>query len=123
MRCPFCGAEVTTAKTSTCEYCDSDLTEFIRAEKESNNIWPQPFPGVNKNYCEIKPQGKSRQTALILCIIGLFGIGGLHRLYVGKIGTGILHLFTHGLFWVGTLIDLVLIATDNFTDSSGNKLV
>jgi len=37
------------------------------------------------------------------CIIGLCG---LHRLYIGKIGTGLLWLFTFGLFGFGQLIDL-----------------
>jgi TM2 domain-containing membrane protein YozV len=38
----------------------------------------------------------------------LFGFGGLHRLYNGKIGTGILWLITGGLFGVGQVVDLFL---------------
>ena len=37
-----------------------------------------------------------------------------------KIGTGILYLFTGGLFGIGWLIDLVKIATGKFTDKNGN---
>jgi len=48
-------------------------------------------------------------TAYALWLGGLVGVAGLHRLYNGKIWTGLLWLFSGGLFGVGQLIDLVLI--------------
>ncbi len=48
-------------------------------------------------------------TAYVLWLGGLVGLSGLHRLYNGKIWTGLLWLCSGGLFGVGHLIDLVLI--------------
>lgn len=50
---------------------------------------------------------KSPDTIMIGAIIGLLGIGGIQRFLVGQIGMGILFLFTAGLCYIGTIIDLV----------------
>jgi hypothetical protein len=64
---------------------------------------------------------KSFVAALILCF--LLGTLGVHRFYVGKIGTGILTILTFGgFFGIWPLIDLILIATGNFKDSDGLKI-
>ena len=48
-------------------------------------------------------------VSYILCAAGFLGFGGLHRLYNGKIGSGLLWFFTLGFFYVGQVVDLVLI--------------
>lgn len=52
---------------------------------------------------------KSTGVAYLLCIIGFFGVAGLHRFYAGKWVTGLIWLFTGGLLVIGTIVDLFLI--------------
>lgn len=50
----------------------------------------------------------SRIAYLFWCL-SLVGINGAHRLYAGKVGSGLLYFFTFGLFGVGQFVDLCLI--------------
>lgn len=64
---------------------------------------------------------KSKTTALLLCLF--LGLIGAHHFYVGRLGKGILYLFTFGLIGIGSIIDLVLIATGKFRDEYGRRLI
>ena len=70
------------------------------------------------NAAAISP--KSRLVAVLLCFF--LGGFGAHRYYVGKIGTGLLMLFTFGGCGIWYLIDLIMIVTGNFTDKEGRRV-
>ena len=63
---------------------------------------------------------KNWLATLLLCLF-LGGLG-VHRFYVGKIGTGILWLLTFGCFGIGALVDLIMIICGKFTDGNGNLI-
>jgi len=63
---------------------------------------------------------RSRLVALLFCI--LLGVFGVHRFYVGKIGTGILMLVTIGGLGIWATIDLILIAVGSFRDKEGRRV-
>lgn len=60
---------------------------------------------------------KSKGTAAVLCF--LLGVLGIHRFYVGKVGTGVLWLLTGGIFGVGAVIDFIMILCGSFKDQDG----
>jgi len=63
---------------------------------------------------------KKMVPAALLC----FFLGGLgvHRFYVGKIGTGILMIFTLGGLGIWLIIDFVMILTGSFKDKEGKDV-
>ena len=98
-RCPNCTSSdvhhrVTAPNPFRCARCGSE--------------WGAPQSGNSE---------KSFVTTLILAI--LLGALGVHRFYVGKTGTGIIQLLTFGGFGIWALIDVIVIATQKFTDSEG----
>ena len=58
--------------------------------------------------------------AFLLCFF--VGYLGVHRFYVGKIGSGIAMLVTFGGLGIWWLIDLIIIVCGAFTDAQGNKI-
>ena len=82
--------------------------------------YPQPYqqPGVNPAYAG---QQKDWLTTLLLCIFT--GWLGGHSFYVGKTTNGILQLITAGGCGIWTIIDLISIVTDKYTDSNGLPLL
>ena len=102
--CINCGKEVGDALH--CPHCG------MRTEKD-------PWKSVSATSAHGESD-KDKWVAFFLCLF-LGGIGA-HRFYVGKIGSGILYLFTGGVFGIGTLIDFIMILCGAFTDEDGRTL-
>lgn len=75
---------------------------------------------VNVNFDNNMVSDKSRTAAALLCFF--LGSLGVHRFYVGKIGTGILWLLTLGFCGFGSLIDLIIILCGSFKDKYGKVI-
>ena len=72
---------------------------------------------------EVPVGAEAPKDWLITLLLCLFCGGiGIHRYYVGKIGTGILYTLTLGIFGIGTLVDLIKIVLGKFTDKNGNYI-
>ena len=72
---------------------------------------------------QVQTEQKSDKGFVAMILLCFFlGFLGVHRFYVGKIGTGILMLLTGGGFGIWVLIDLIIIITGNFKDKDGLKI-
>jgi TM2 domain-containing membrane protein YozV len=86
--------------------------------------YPQPgyAPGQMGAGAPMPSAGqKSWQMALILCLF--LGVAGGHRFYTGHTGIGIAQLLTLGGCGIWTLIDLIMIVTNKYTDANGLPLL
>jgi TM2 domain-containing membrane protein YozV len=64
---------------------------------------------------------KDKSIAYMLWAACFVGVCGLQRLYLGKIGTGLLYLFTFGLCGVGQFIDLFTLPS--MVEDANNRLL
>ena len=66
---------------------------------------------------------KSRLATTLLCVLpACLFIHGIHRFYLGKIGTGISMLLTLGGLGLWTLIDFIFAVSGNMKDKDGNLI-
>ena len=108
------------AKTAPVQY--NTAPQYIVAASTSDSADPA---NQNQQVVQIiqsseQRSDKSRGVAAVLCFF--FGTLGIHRFYVGKIGTGLLWLFTLGFFGIGDIIDFLMIICGSFKDSEGRKI-
>jgi TM2 domain-containing membrane protein YozV len=62
---------------------------------------------VNDFLMVYRSRRRDPQMTLLTALIGFLGISGVHRFLLNQIGMGILYLFTAGLCFIGTIVDLV----------------
>lgn len=122
MYCNVCGTELQGAN-----FCPNCGAAAGTSTAPNNNYTSNNYSGGNYagNYNNTAPpSGVSRldYTTMLLLTILVGGLG-VHRFYANKIGTGILWLLTGGCFGIGWIVDIVLVATEKFTDSDGNVIL
>lgn len=69
----------------------------------------------------LEPSPRSRLACLLLCIF--LGVFGAHRFFVGKVGTGLLMLFSAGGFGVWVIVDLIFISCGEFRDKEERHVI
>lgn len=101
MYCQKCGKEIPD-QASFCPSCGHPTRATATATAAAAGRSVSPY---------------SRLVALLLCLF--LGCIGVHRFYVGKIGTGVAMIFTLGGLGIWALVDFIMIAAGAFTDIEG----
>ena len=120
MFCRNCGKEIDNG-ARFCTHCGASVSAGTAPIQPQ---YQQPVINIvntNTNVNSFGYEHKSKWVAFFLCL--LLGEFGAHRFYVGKIGTGIIWLFTFGFFGIGWVLDLIIILCGGFRDKAGQKLV
>jgi len=81
---------------------ESEELQFIQeATKDMDDAKRQQFVLLYQG------RRKDPQTVLICTLLGFVVVAGVQRFILGQMGMGILYLFTAGLCFVGTIVDLI----------------
>lgn len=107
MYCSNCGKSI-PEDANMCPYCGNQIKGEAHNDKPKEKI----------HYVS----SKSRLVSGILCALGLLGLAGIHRMYVGKWKTGLLYAATFGVVFLGTLYDIYQIYYESFKDTDGYPL-
>lgn len=126
--CPKCGYSFT--KMKFCKYCGEKIPEdsvvctkcgrqvedgskvgggiTINNAATSSASASSSSQSVQNTQNAREKKEINKVTSLILCIF--FGYFGTHKFYEGKVGLGILYLFTLGIFCIGWIVDIIIIS-------------
>ena len=107
--CKHCGKEI-ASDAVLCVNCGRQVEE-VHASAQAPNI---VINNANSNVNTIDNGvgvGRQKNKWVAFCLCLFLGYFGAHKFYEGKVGMGILYLFTVGLFGIGWIIDLIVLLT------------
>ena len=134
--CPYCKSEMDYPKLNQQPVIIQNIIQTPGNNQNYNQGYNQNYnqgynqnynQGYNQNYNQsYQPQQnngleqvspKSKTVTLLLAIF--LGIFGIHRFYAGKYISGVVYLFTYGVFYCGWILDIILIIMGKFKDKNG----
>lgn len=116
--CKWCGNTI-HVNAVVCPHCGRQVEELESQKKDqpiiinnNNNVSSSTSSSssaaasaaVNNGGAYYHGKRVKKSVALLLCIF--LGAFGAHKFYEGKIGMGILYLFTGGLLCIGWIVDI-----------------
>ncbi len=111
--CKFCAAKI-PSDAVICTVCGRQVEALNQGQapivinNTNDNVVNAPVNVSNQmNAMMVGAKPKDKWVAFILCFF--FGVLGVHKFYEGKVGLGILYLFTGGLCGIGWLVDMIML--------------
>ena len=108
----FSDFEEYKGKIKICQHCGDAMPEDAFYCLNCGSTFPDQqieFEVINQKIKMQTGTWRNKWIAFFLCLF--FGWAGAHRFYEGKNFTGLVYLFTWGLFGIGWIIDIIRIAT------------
>ena len=94
-----------------CKHCGAKILEATKHTEQPNivinntNTNANTNTNTNMNAGMFGMRARNKWVAFLLCLF--LGYLGAHKFYEGKVGMGILYIFTVGLFGIGWFIDCI----------------
>lgn len=107
--CKECGQKI-AKKAVICPYCGCQIEEIGNPNNSATPNIVINNTNQNSNQMNAAALGlhpKNKWITLLLCLF--LGVVGGHKFYEGKIGMGILYIFTFGIFGIGVIVDFIAI--------------
>ena len=108
-KCDSCGSKryIKTDDGFKCEYCGS--FQDVIFQQEEKPVQSEPAPKIDEDdYVPPKPINTRTRSLVLRLILCLFaGAFGVHKFMEGRIFSGILYVFTGGLFGIGVFVDTI----------------
>ena len=110
--CQHCG-EAIDADCVVCPRCGKQVQQLKQEQSQPQVV----INNTNTNTVNASananagggPMGRPKNKWVALCLCIFLGMLGAHKFYEGRVGMGILSLFTGGLFAIGIIIDVISI--------------
>lgn len=119
--CYSCGSKI-RKDVQFCPNCSAKMENSFGSNSPSSRSPSSDRFGNPSTSQNPSAKGVSEDWLLVLLLCCFLGTFGIHRFYVGKIGTGVLMLLTGGGCGLWTIYDIIIIATGKFSKLNGELI-
>ena len=126
--CQNCGAPL-EPNSKFCERCGTRVEQSVQSppiQQQPVYIPQQPVyiqaPPVYIQQQPVTPAVSQKSQGVLFLLWFFGGFFGLHYFYAGRVGMGLIYLFTCGLFGIGWMVDFCTILGGTFLDESGKPI-
>lgn len=109
--CKECGQKI-AKKAVICPHCGCQVESMANEGAAApqiviNNTNQNSNQNINQNVNAGMIRGKAKNKWVSMLLLIFLGYFGGHKFYEGKVGMGVLYIFTFGIFGIGLIVDFI----------------